>query len=1095
MSSLRTPTSQLVLCTMVILAGCQTARRDRQVEPELPVPARPRAEVIESGRTSDLDLTVGTDWQVDFSTTVESYLELVVERRNLDAHIQVLDLELQAPAAVSGPGGVGVQERMALRLPPGPYGLVVSPRPLGPSKGRARLRIEAFRPFQAEDVERMRLILLGQEATELDAGSSRKGYQRASLLSSDELAGWRRLSDRKAVIRTLIRLVSLERALGQLDSSIRHGEEAVALSLEANLAAEEAASRYWLAQSLNRAGLLTRASTEFRLGLVAAERAADLILQGRLLIWQGRMSEDRGDLEEARDLYQLGLDRRLEAHDTLGINSAMNNLAGIAQRMGDFPLALKLFKEAIQEARRLEDPGAQLLLNSNLAGLLVTRGQWQEALDSLTSGLEFARANDDSRNESILGRRLANLLVTLGEPELARRLLKRSLELGRASHNGPVQGGALITLAHLELQYGTLEEAEMWMLQAYDLGTRLDLRGLRNGAARGLATIKRARRQPGLALEILTPLVDEARLSKQPVRLARVFQGLAEAYLALGNPEEALRHVELTKKSLTGLAVPELRFDISFLLARIEHAQGNLSAAVAEIDRALGMVESLRLSVDDPDLRATFLSGSRQAYDFAVSRLLELDRVLPGQGFDRQAFATLERARARSLVELLATARFGAEGELDPELLEAERSALAAVADSRRRLDNAASKGPGADLDRLQAEVNSASEMLGKAENALRLAEPRYASLRYADNYAVEELQALLEPGVALIEYSLQPGKSVAFVVTREHFEVVELAAGELIQSHATALRETLTSPNRRAYEKLMRRARDLGDLVVLPLADAIDGAHRLILVPDGALAFIPFEALRLRPEGAAEDAYVIEKWAIAYSPSAGVLGSLKREEELAPSGFGLVAFADPEPPATLAGNDLGASEWSRLPGSRSEVRAIAARIGEPERAIHTDSRASEHALKSSKAVAGARWIHLASHARIDQRKPADSAIVLAAGEGEDGYLTVQEIFALNLQADLVVLSGCETALGRQIRGEGLIGLTRAFLYAGARGIQVSLWKVADDATPPLMASFYEHLNEDLGTAEALRAAKLASLDDPRRSHPFYWAPFVFIGD
>ncbi len=295
----------------------------------------------------------------------------------------------------------------------------------------------------------------------------------------------------------------------------------------------------------------------------------------------------------------------------------------------------------------------------------------------------------------------------------------------------------------------------------------------------------------------------------------------------------------------------------------------------------------------------------------------------------------------------------------------------------------------------------------------------------------------------------------------------------------------------------MQREARDLAKLVLDPVLPAVTGSRHLVVVPDGALASIPFEALRI---GEVEERYLVEETAVSYAPSAGVLLAMGEDRERRKTGSGFVGFADPLPPSrALAtgsfGQQPGLAGWERLPGARREVSAIAKALeAEHEVSVFVDAGAAERRMKEDEAVRGARWIHIAAHAKVEEAVPADSAVVLAPSGDEDGYLTAREVFGLRIDAELVVLSGCDTALGRQIRGEGLIGLSRAFLYAGAGGLQVSLWKVPDNTTPMLMTSFYRALSSGLGSAEALRRAKLESLRDPRRRLPFHWAAFVIIG-
>jgi CHAT domain-containing protein len=221
------------------------------------------------------------------------------------------------------------------------------------------------------------------------------------------------------------------------------------------------------------------------------------------------------------------------------------------------------------------------------------------------------------------------------------------------------------------------------------------------------------------------------------------------------------------------------------------------------------------------------------------------------------------------------------------------------------------------------------------------------------------------------------------------------------------------------------------------------------------------------------------------------------------------VGFGDPLPavaPAATASLATAARDGSlasalprlgRLSHSRREIQGIAGLYGPGEARVYLDGEATEENVKDNKLLRSVRRIHFATHGLLDERQPELSGLVLTRSPGsrEDGLLQVYEIFNLQLSADLVVLSACDTGLGTMVSGEGLVGVTRALLYAGAQSVVVSLWNVNDASTPDLMISFYRHLDQGAGEAESLRLAKLEMIRHPGLAHPFYWAPFILIGE
>lgn len=1076
-------------------SACQSAAPRATREEPTRLDAQQRAFTLAPGNRVDLDLEAGERWQQSLTTSEENLLVLVAEQRSLGASITVEDLEGEIIAHADGPGGLGVDERLAVRLPAGSWVVALQGGTGGPEEGRVRLRVETLRRWQPGDTERLRLNELGQRAAHLDGSNVQSDWELSYELSKEGLAGWRTLGDTGAIIRTLNRIVSLEREFGMLDASISHGLEAVELSLMLGDARAEAASRYWLAQSLDLDQKRAGAGREYAAGLLAARRAGDLRLQGRILNWQGIHSQRRGQLEEARDLLTQALALRLEAKDLKGVTSMLNNLANVALDLGDNDRALERFGQAIEISRMLDTPGAGLLTRTNMAHVLLDRGQWQDALDTFETALSEARRIGDRRNEAKLCAALARALIRLGEREPARELLERALEIERERRDAFYQISILRSLGWLHMDDNEYEPAETVLTAALALCRRHGITEQEALTLKALSKVLRLQGKMPEARELLTAAQTATR-GQRPQDNAKINCDIAEVELSLNHLPEAEAAVMAALTNLRKLEAPETRFTITYLQARLAHARGELDEASERAEFALSIAETLRSSVDDPDLKATFLSSVREAYDFSVGVLLDLHAQQPEAGYDREAFAIVERGRARSLVELLRTAREGAEKAVSPELLLAERTALAALARARQRRDSGDVHLTASETAILDIEIEIARNRLVRAENTIWQAAPRFAELRYGGHLSVDELQGQLDSDTVLVEYSLRPVQSLAFVVSRTTFEVVELSGEATISAGVADLREVLVIPRRRALGQLQERSERLGELLVEPLLDAIRGAQHLIVIPDGPLAYLPFEAIRVREPEQEDSRYLIERSTVTYAPSAGVLLSLDEESNVDET-RALVAFGDPRSPPKRGTRYEGTSDlWEPLPGAQREIAAVAETVAPSAVDVFLDQEASERELKSRAAKGRIRWLHLAAHASINEQTPANSAIVLAAdlaGE-DDGYLTVEEIFSLKLDAELVVLSGCETALGRHIRGEGLLGLTRAFLYAGARGVQVSLWKVADDTTPELMSSFYRSLMDGKSAAEALRQAKLESLADPRRSHPFHWAPFVMVG-
>jgi CHAT domain-containing protein len=582
---------------------------------------------------------------------------------------------------------------------------------------------------------------------------------------------------------------------------------------------------------------------------------------------------------------------------------------------------------------------------------------------------------------------------------------------------------------------------------------------------------------------------------------------------------------------------------------------------------ALKTIETIREgSLRADESRTTFLATTKDVYDEAASAFGEMalangksGEALSGKGLDyaAESFRIAEAGRARSLLDMLGEVNAQITEGVPADLLKRKQDNLDRQQEIAEQLTGIALSGDQkkkpseleSDLDKLQTEFD-------EIENQIRAASPRYAALTANQPLSLTEVQQkVLDDGTVLLEYALGDDNSFAFAVTRSSVSLFKLPRRADVDKLATDFRAQLIPP------KLQRRivgidvaadqqrglgivqgpSEDLPPFVaasnalyktVVEPASAIVADKRLLIVADGALNYIPFEALVKNSEGAdyASLNYLVKTNEIVYSPSASVIAAI-RQGSTAPAGKTMLAVADPvfsadDPRAKgeaasaatadtrglglgleSAVNDVtgspappaGGLHLARLSGTRTEVEAIAKLAGNGGHAdVWTDLNASEDNVRS-RDMTGYRYVHVATHGLLDAERPQFTGVVLSlvGNKTNDGFLRTDEIFNLKLGHPLVVLSACETGLGKEKRGEGVIGLTRAFMYAGAPAVVVSLWSVADKSTADLMTDFYGRL---LGASpqppsSSLRDAQLAMINGKKYSAPFYWAPFVLVGE
>jgi len=519
---------------------------------------------------------------------------------------------------------------------------------------------------------------------------------------------------------------------------------------------------------------------------------------------------------------------------------------------------------------------------------------------------------------------------------------------------------------------------------------------------------------------------------------------------------------------------------------------GQPSEAVGYFKKAIHQIESARSLLHAEDNRRSLFEGGLEAYVSLIKTL-----VVANKG--EEAFNYSERARSRAFLDLLGS-RVGL-SRSKTDLQEKENTLKERFAEFGARLaaqgvETTPVAGSVARVwGRLQIEYEALVERT-------RQERKEQAVLMNVEPLKLREIQELLEPGQTLMQYFVAPEKTFLWVVEKDRSNAltVSISQRDLAQK-IDEMRKSIAELNPlRDYQSL---ARNLHDLLVRPALPHVKGKE-LIIVPHGVLHYLPFQAL-YSPQGT----YLIENYSVSYLSSASLLQFTRAKRRAV--GQKMLAIGNP----SFAGSKVS------LP--MSELEAAEIRRLYPKSAVLAKGDATEEKVKTLSPTHDV--LHFATHAELNKDDPLSSAVLLAKGGSEDGRLEVREIFGMDLKANLVVLSGCETGLGKLSTGDELVGLTRAFIYAGTPSVVASLWKVDDSSTAQLMASFYKNL-KTMSKVEALRHAQLnlirgnvnsdllarrgiggvgklgetpssvlpASRSIPL-SHPYFWAPFILVGD
>ena len=795
---------------------------------------------------------------------------------------------------------------------------------------------------------------------------------------------------------------------------------------------------------------------------------------------------DHGDLRGAIVQHRKSLELARRVGDKQIEAGALQKIGHLQALLGDPRGGLGPLDSAISLSRTLGNRQREADSLTSKGWALYLLGRYQEALDCQVPALALGQSLRDRGVQAWAWNGLGNSYAALGESYQALRAFDNSCELFRRIHSGLGLSFCLQSAGFLSWQVGASRKALLLFQESLPLAVAAG-----NRAAEALI-----RNNIGLArmtLGELEPARVELQRALELWRSSGGSQGEALSLHNLGKVHELMGDrplaFEMYGRALAGFRGSGDRGGEARVLATIAHCEAEsalLDDAAVHIAESLAIFDALGRGVATPARRGSFLALRQNAYAIAVDILVRLDAGRPGRGFAEKAFQASERARAQTLLESLTEARLDLTRELPEDLRRRETE----LSDRLGRLQ----KGLAGAANRRGAEetIAAAEEEWEQLIGEIRRRTPRYASLVYPEPISVPEARSLLDPQTAIVSFSMTPDRVYAFCLTTGGVAVARLPVSP------AALEEQIEN-----YVGLISRdekgqwtglARRLSEAVVEPWwAGLPSGVRRLRIVPDGVLHSLLFESLPGR-----NGRLLLEDFVVSYAPSVTVLAAIQKSRPPVAAGPARVlAFANPLL-ANAVVNGVGAEErfdLEALPFAEAEGRAVVSFGAEGSELLVGRAASEQRVAQADLERFGV--LHFATHGLLSSKAPSRSALVLAADPGgrENGLLTAREIYRLRLASDLVVLSGCRTARGRILPGDGVQSLARAFLHAGARSLVASLWDVSDRRTATLMESFYRHLAEGEPKADALRSAKLELLRREPNLAPRYWAPFVLVGD
>ncbi|MCU1276358.1 MAG: hypothetical protein JWO48_3789 [Bryobacterales bacterium] len=874
----------------------------------------------------------------------------------------------------------------------------------------------------------------------------------------------RRLRDRQEEGKTLGHLGLVYWAMGNYQQSIREHTRSLTIARQLGDKQMEGTALGNLGLVHDDLGEYDRSVQEHQQAL-ALHRATGFVRgETDALANIGGVYELLGRYREALPYYQhaLALDEKRNLKPSITLD--LGNMGLCYTGMGEVRQALAAFDRALAIARETGQKKEEADWHKGKGSALVRSGKYDEAISEYNIALQVYEHAGLQRELLEALQDLGNVQVLLGDAASAEADFRGAMQV--ASKIGHPRGVTTSLMALGDLEWRRKRYAQAAALYE-DVLARARQSDNREHLISSLVQLSLTYKDQGRtrqALERAVEARDMARANSARALESQALYALAEAERAGGKLPDALEYLADGSEIAQGLGDPELTWRIAYAQGQTLEALNRPQEAVGAYQRAATVIESVRDQLREDRFRAGYIQDKYEVYVSLVRLLLRLGRT-------GEAFGFAERLRAQGYSALLSHSAPRARSDSERDLRERIRGL-------RRALDREALKAP---AERRAATAETFSTELVKAERQyqnlfddLRTADPEYTAARGIRVPPIAEIQRQLPQGAALVEYIVAEDRLAIFVLNSARLMAITVpVGGSALRSKVELLRGLIS----RGSDDWQKPAVSLRRLLIDPIEKAgwLDKVSALYIVPHGVLNYLPFAAL---PRGEATCArYLVQDYVLTTLPAAAAL------------------MYRPKPDAQRSLLAVAPSR-SNLPYAQEEARSIG-EFFPRQKQILVGASATEASFKRD----SRRYeiLHLATHGYFNKINPLFSAMQLEPDGTEDGRLEVHEILDLRLNASLVTLSACDTALGSGYfaevpAGDEFIGLTRAFLYAGSRAVLATLWEVSDRSTVDFMRSFYGALAQS-GKPKALAAAQRAMLGcGGRYSHPYYWAPFVLVG-
>ena len=1130
MLTTKTPTSvfliALCIACVVIFRVTETGSSNAESPANTDI-----AITITSGSSTKYELKAGARQSFAISVEAENLLRFSIDKGDLGLSTTLLD-----------PNGNQLLEHISQDFEvveisfsiqsTGTYTIALQSREKEETR-QFELKVEALRTVTAQDLKDSEARQTLAQAEVLRANCTDTSLRQSADLFDRAASIWKSLGDLTNTTRALLKSGDAYFSRSEYQEAVKRYQDSVALATKKRdtLAKARALSRLARLNSYAGNNDLAQQRLTRALGLLKRDdsTAAAQIVHGEVLTSLGELDEARGNFKNAlKNLYDaLGVlagDRNGEARVHIFIGYIKGSTGDTNIALLEIGKALKLYQATNNKIGEGQASSARGLV-------YLHKGDPEKSIEQNESAIAIFGAIGDRHSEAIANNTLGQAYEQMNEPKSALQHYERALRLFEElkAVNGIAPTNCLV--AHMHFLGDRLDQALTFYQRCLELSRSAGMVRMEVSAVNEIAGVYAKQHRYELALAQHRRVRKFYKSIGDQRGLARALNVYGDLLLQAGQEQKALNAYQqaLDLSEETGEHATALT--ALYSLASIKLADGSPEAALQLIQRSLKRIEELRANVASPEFRTSYFSGEQPHYALAIDILTQLERGQPGKGFGAQAFLIAEQSRARLLVDLITELPAHNREGAPLDLLDKERE-LRGIIRAKAEYRMAANQKDPAEVTEVDNELQKLKTEYQQVVAQVRQQNPYLSSLEQFEAVNVDQIQKELGPETVLLTFSLGHDQSYLWAITSDSLQLYELPGRQFIEDKVWKYYELLTAWQRidgqtpdeyqakieAAKEKLEETGSGLSQMLLGSVADKL-GNKRLVVIPEGALQYVPFGALP-SPVGPQSGTLLIDAHEIVVEPSFSALLAIRKNirKDLTSPDKLVAVFADPVlnrsddrvqgvPVTTVAMSDkanhaepvTNAAGLSRLAHAAEEADAIAAVAPWGSMFVAKGFDANRETAMSAN-VGQFQIVHFATHGILNREHPELSGIVLTMmdrnGAQTDGLMSLHDIYSLDLSSQLTVLSACQTALGKDIKGEGLVGLSHAFMSAGSKSVVSSLWKVDDRATAALMREFYESmLQQGMSPAAALRAAQLKMRQEKGTSAPYYWAGFVIQGE